>query len=113
MPSIAGYYCFYSFLNGIIILMISIMMYMPIGGDLDNYQGLVDNWKKDPINDLKITSENCPTGYENFLYYYWPGTLKGCRCNSGARVVGHCKHDYNHNHNCHSCHGVDIPALSP
>ena len=51
-----------------------------------DYEWLLNNWFKGVISDITLlsdTSSECPSGYEDFFNYTYPGIRAWCNCSSG------------------------------
>jgi hypothetical protein len=44
--------------------------------------GMFTNWEMSPIINIKSDNYSCPKDFELITQYNWPGTVKGCYCNS-------------------------------
>jgi hypothetical protein len=76
----------------IVSLTIGTLGFLTLLGDVGDLQSIVNNWKENPITEIRfVSSYDCP---ENFtmLNTTWPGTLDHCDCRAVGKEIrlGNC-----------------------
>ncbi|CAD8184806.1 unnamed protein product [Paramecium octaurelia] len=77
------YFC----LLGTTLLVLSIISYYFYCDAFDNYKLIIENWQQQPIESIRMTFDNCNDGEINLINYKWPGTVDGCDCRYGLRLL--------------------------
>ncbi len=68
-------YSFATCVTGLLILVLSVVLFATMAKDGREYGLLIDNWKLDPINDVIFSTTGCANNYEEFMSFKWPGTV--------------------------------------
>ncbi|CAD8199615.1 unnamed protein product [Paramecium pentaurelia] len=77
------YFC----LLGTALLILSIMSYYFYSDAFDNYKYIIENWKQQPIQSIRLSFDKCNNEEINLINYRWPGTVDGCDCRYSFRLL--------------------------
>lgn len=68
-------------------LTLAILAYNSLNSHYRAMVDFMDNWRTQPLVDLKVSQTSCPPGYTSLIDRFWPGTIPGCDCRFSVKYI--------------------------